>query len=154
MKITAESHLDHGLNQEHVAWLIERFADKSRFFLETITLPDFLPEVECALYGPICGDEPVAEATVTYKIRGSRKYASRVLADGSFLPSTASASGTRKTRTLTVIAGPSGVDPCVLYTSYGGPVAPREPGDPGIGTWESVLESRAFWATHALVSIG
>lgn len=150
MKITSESHLDHGLSHEHVMWLIEHFADRSAFFLETITLPIFLPEVECGLYGPICGDEPVPENTVMYKIRGERKYASRVLALGSFLPSEASASGLRKTRTLTVIAGPSGDEPCVLYTSYGGPAAPREPGDPSIGAWESVLESRAFWATHAL----
>ena len=147
MKITPESHLDHGLNQEHITWLLERFADRSSFFLQTITLPDFLPEVECALYGPLCGDEPVPENTVMYKIRGERKYASRVLA-----LSGVSTSGMRKTRTLTVIAGPSGNEPCVLYTSYGGPAAPREPGDPGIGVWESILESRAFWATHALIA--
>ncbi len=58
----------------------------------------------------------------------------------------------RPTRTLTVIAGPSDGKACVLYTSYGGPCAPREPGDPGIPNWEGVQEARAFWAEHALAA--
>ncbi len=139
MQITPESHLDHGLNKEHIAWLLEKFADRSAFFLETITLPDHLPEVECGLYGPLCGDEPVVEADVKYAIRGARKCASRLVARP-----------LRKTRTLTVIAGPHGDMPCVLYTSYGGPAAPREPGDLGIADWKGIEEARAFWATHAL----
>lgn len=151
MKITPKSHLDHGLNQEHVAWLVEHFAARSSFFLETIVLPDHLPEVECGLYGPLCGDPPVPEDMVVYKVRGTRKCASRLLAYGAFLSSKALASGMRMTRTLTVIAGPDADEPCVLYTSYGGPAAPREPGDPNLSSWEDVEEARAFWATHALV---
>jgi hypothetical protein len=139
MKITPESHLDHNLSPAHVAWLTEQFADREAFFVATVTLPDHLREVECGLYGPACGDEPVAEADVTYGIRGTRKCATRFIARP-----------VRMTRTLTVIAGPHGEEKCVLYTSYGGPSAPREPGDTSIADWKGVEEARAFWAQHAL----
>ena len=39
---------------------------------------------------------------------------------------------------------------CILYTSYGGPKAPREPGDLTIESWEAIVEAREFWAQHAL----
>lgn len=139
LQILPVSHLDHNLSPAHVAWLLEYFADKDGFFIATVTLPDSLGEVDCGLYGPACGDEPVVEADVTYAVRGTRKCASRLVDRP-----------TRKTRVLTVIAGPHEEHKCVLYTSYGGPSAPREPGDLGIATWEQVQEARAFWTDHAL----
>jgi hypothetical protein len=39
---------------------------------------------------------------------------------------------------------------CVLFTAYGGPAAPREPGDSSIASWEELTQSRRFWAQHAL----
>jgi hypothetical protein len=135
----AASHLDHNLTPEHVAWLLARFADREAFFIETVTLPDTLGEVDCGLYGPLCGDEPVPEDQVTYAIRGARKCASRVVVRPS-----------RKTRVLTVIAGPHDGKACILFTAYGGPSAPREPGDLGLTSWEQVTEARAFWVDHAL----
>jgi hypothetical protein len=140
LQITSESHLDHNLSPAHVAWLQELFADMDAFFIATATIPDHLGEVECGLYGPSMGDAAVVEEDVTYAIRGKRKCASRVVARP-----------VRMTRTLTIVAGPSGDKPCVLYTSYGGPQAPREPGDTSISNWEDVTASRAFWAVHALV---
>lgn len=137
--IHAESHLDHDLSPAHVAWLLIRFADRDAFFLETVELPPELSPVQCGLYGPVLGDESVAEADVRYVVRGSRKCVSRIVERPA-----------RNTRTLTVIAGPAHGLVCVLYTSYGGPSAPREPGDTSLPTWEAVLESRAFWSTHAL----
>lgn len=139
LEITAASHVDHHLTPAHLAWLQERFKDKEGFFIETLTLPDSLQEVLCGIYGPSVGDEPVAETDVTYVIRGARKCASRMVARPN-----------RPTRTLTVIAGPNDGKPCVLYTSYGGPCAPREPGDPGIASWDDIVAARAFWAEHAL----
>jgi hypothetical protein len=139
LQITSESHLDHNLSPAHVAWLLARFADRDAFFIETLTLPDDLGEVECGIYGPSVGDEPVPEAEVSYAIRGARRCASRMVKRP-----------VRMTRTLTVIAGPNDGLTCVLYTSYGGPAAPREPGDTGIPTWEEVQAARAFWAEHAL----
>ena len=39
--------------------------------------------------------------------------------------------------------------PCILYTVFGGPIAPKEPDDPTL-TDEQRPESIAFWAEHAL----
>lgn len=40
----------------------------------------------------------------------------------------------------------------ILYTAFGGPLAPREPGDPDLPA-EERAESEAFWAEHALSSV-
>jgi len=139
MKILPASHLDHGLTTEHRTWLRHHCAERTAFFVETLTLPDHLPALECGLYGPAMGDPDVAEADVSYALRPGRKCASRLVA----LPP-------RPTRQITIIAGPSGEEPCVLYTSYGGPAAPREPGDTALPDWEAVTTARTFWAVHAL----
>lgn len=139
LKITSDSHLDHGLGPDHIAWLLDRFADKTGFFIETVELPDDLPPIACGLHGPAVGDEPVPEDEVSYAVRGGRPGASRMC---SRLP--------RLTRTISVIAGPHAADPLVLYTAFGGPVAPREPFDPGLMTEQAKAESRDFWAEHAL----
>ena len=52
---------------------------------------------------------------------------------------------------MTVVAGPDGEIPCRLYTCYGGPCAPREPGDTSLSD-EERAESLAFWLQHALSS--
>lgn len=143
MKILPESHVDHGLSSEVRAWLLERFADRAEFFVETVELPETVAPVRCALVGPAVGDEPVDESDVHYSVRGSRKCASRLVE-----------AWPRMTRTITVIAGPFREEPCALYTAYGGPVAPREPGDPSIKTWAELEESRSFWAAHALADGG
>lgn len=137
MKITAASHLDHGLTPDHVAWLLERFADRSSFFVETVRLPDDLPDLPCNLHGPLTGGEPVAEESVVYRQRGNREWTSRLVARDP-VPS----------RLLTVIAGESeGV--FVLWTAFGGPCSPREPGDTSLND-EQREESIAFWREHAL----
>ena len=145
MKSTAAAHLDHGLSPAHVAWLEGLFADRTAFFIETVTIPAELAPVSCALYGPAVGDEPVAgereNHDVTYVLRGSRQCASRMVARPA-----------RPSRLLTVVAGPSDGEPCVLYTAYGGPAAPREPGDTSIQTWEEVVDARVFWQVHALAA--
>lgn len=137
--IGKRSHMDHGLTDGHVEWVLRRFARKNAFFAETVQLPANLPAVMSGIYGPIAGDLPVLEQEVHYTIRGSRHCATRVVN----LPM-------RPTNMLTVIAGPGKDGPCVLYTAYGGPLAPREPGDTSIPSWEEVLEARDFWRVHAL----
>jgi hypothetical protein len=131
------SHLDHGLTDAQVAYLLERFADRRAFFIETIELPEELGTVGCGLYGPIMGDVPVTEAQVAYRTRGDRAYTSRMLVDT--LP--------RQSRQVTVIAGPHEEHACIVYTAFGGPLAPQEPGDPGC---KDVAASTAFWNEHAL----
>lgn len=138
MKITSESHLDHGLSEAHVAWLLKCFAERNEFFLTTVELPEELPPLECGLHGPLMGDEPVPESECHYERRGTRMGSSRMCSRAP-----------RATRLVTVIAGPDGSEPCVLYTAFGGPSAPREPFDPALKSFE-VLESKVFWGEHAL----
>jgi len=142
LTIHAESHLDHGLTKEHVAFIVERFSDRDGFFIETFDLPESLSPLKSALYGPLAGDEPVSEGDVRYAVRGDRAGESR-LVDFS----------QRETRACTVIAGPNDGKPCVLYTAYGGQCAPREPFDPGLAEDEKGRgEAVAFWADHALAA--
>jgi hypothetical protein len=139
LEISSASHLDHGLSTAHVAWILAQFPDASAFMIATLELPPELAPVVCALYGPAMGDDPVTEGFVRYVVRGSRQCATRAVSRP-----------VRTTRKLTIIAGPSVDRPCVLYTSYGGPAAPREPGDPSIASWDELQASRAFWQAHAL----
>lgn len=130
-----DSHLDHALTEAQVAHVMKLFADRDGFFIETITLPPDLGTVPCGLYGPTMGDS-IKEDEVTYATRGVRTWISRLVD----LPA-------RQQHELTVIAGPHDGHPCVLYTAFGGPAAPQEPGDPGC---KDLAKSAAFWREHAL----
>jgi hypothetical protein len=138
MKIIADSHLDHGLTQEQIDYLMAKLGHRDAFFIETVDLPPRLGTVPCGLHGPVMGDDPVPEAEVTYAQRGERPGASR-LCDRA----------PRDWHCVTLIAGPHGGDPCVLYTAFGGPLAPKEPTDPTL-TDDERAASEAFWAEHAL----
>jgi hypothetical protein len=134
----AESHVDHGLTEDQRIYIMDHFRGKDGFFAETITLPEFLDTVPCSLYGPSMGDTDISEASVYYAKRGTRSYPSRLVS----LP-------VRYTRLVTVIAGPHDNLPCVLYTAFGGPVAPKEPADPNLKEHEKAA-SIEFWSKHAL----
>jgi len=134
IKRIKESHVDHSLTEEQLAWVLGRWAPDGKVSVQTFTLPDELGTVPCGLYGPVMGDEPVPESDVHYAVRGGRAGESRL-----------TRWGLRQTRRITVVSGPNGDDSCVLYTSYGGPAAPREPFE------DTSDESRDFWAQHALV---
>lgn len=138
MKIIGDSHVDHRLTPAHIAFILERYADCAAFFIETIEMPDDLPGLPCTLHGPILGDDPVPDEECTRVVRGTRTWPSRMCARPA-----------RLVRTLTVIGGPDGDEPCVLYTAYGGPRAEREPLDPDLPPAEQEA-SAEFWAEHAL----
>jgi hypothetical protein len=143
VKVIPESHVDHGLSPEQLAWLLDQNTNHTSFFIETRFLPPSLGTVECSLVGPAVGWGPVMEAEVKYVVRGNRKSASRVFINPPEKP---------QTRMVTIIAGPTeGHEGLVLYTAYGGPSAPREPGDPAISDWKGIVEARDFWAQHALI---
>jgi hypothetical protein len=166
-----DSHVDHGLTEDQLRYLLERFADRGAFFLKTIELPEDLGTVPCGLYGPCMGDAPIGEDEVRYEKRGDRAWTSRLVDRP-----------TRPTKRVTVIAGPHeeecsachgvgrvpGTGPgfgashpcpakhceggkikhaCVLYTAFGGSAAPQEPGDPGC---KDPAASATFWHEHAL----
>lgn len=136
MKMHADTHVDHGLTSSQVAHLLERFADRAEFFIETIELPLELGTAPCGLHGPIMGDAPIADSEVALRRRGAREWASRIVERAP-----------RQVRTVTVIAGPHDGQPCVMFTAFGGPLAPQEPDDPGCKDREASLR---FWAEHAL----
>lgn len=159
-----DSHVDHGLTEEQLTYILKRFADRDSFFIETFTLPTELGTIPCGLYGPKMGDSAIGETEVTYAKRGDRAWDSRLVN----LPP-------RQQHEVTVIAGPheetcilcngegrfgswkaaipcscdSGKikHACILYTAFGGPLAPQEPGDPGC---KDPAASAAFWRDHAL----
>lgn len=184
MQLHKDSHLDHSLTAEQVAFLLKVFADRTAFFIETIELPEHLGTVPCGLYGPVMGDPPIEDCWVEHRRRPPREYTSRMLVrheyPGGFPGPQA---GKRRVRTVTVIAGPheeackhcagtgdllhDSLAPtiaarhpcahckngkvsygCILYTAYGGPCVPQEPGDPSC---RDRAASEAFWAQHALV---
>jgi len=138
IKIIEKSHLDHGLTPDQVQWICDKFADREGFFIESVEMPEALGTVPCGLHGPVMGDEPVTDDEVTLVKRGEREYTSRIVDRAP-----------RPTRTITVIAGPNGEDSCVLYTAFGGPLAPKEPGDKTL-EGEELTKSESFWAEHAL----
>lgn len=167
MILHPDSHLDHGLTPEQVEYVRQHYAGRSGFFIDTFELPEELGSVECGLYGPAVGDDPVHKQAVEYLRRGSRTYVSRVLIGGR----------TRPTQTVTVVAGPhdvvcpecsglaatatmcsacygTGLDriPCILYTAFGGPLAPKEVNDPNL-TDDERVESIKFWGVHALAGV-
>jgi hypothetical protein len=131
-----DSHVDHGLSEPQIRYLLDRFADRTAFFLETIELPEDLGTAPCGLYGPLMGDPAVGDDEVENAVRGTRAWTSRLVDRP-----------TRPTRKVTVIAGPHDGHACVLYTAFGGPATPQEPGDPGC---KDPVASAAFWREHAL----
>lgn len=140
LEIHAESHLDHALTPAHVSWLLKEFEGKQGFFIASLEIPADLGPLPCGLYGPLVGDPPVPEAEVTYAARGTRTWPSRL-----------SRFAIRESRMVTVIAGPHDGRACVLFTAYGGPLAPREPGDPSL-KGDELEEAQAFWKNHALAT--
>jgi len=132
------SHTDHGLTQDQMAFVLEKFADRNAFFVEVVEMPEGLGTVPNALYGPSMNDGVIEESEVRYERRAGRPGASRVIDRP-----------TRPTHKLVVVAGPNPNFKCVLYTVYGGDfAAPREPFDDISGDdWN---DSIAFWQDHAL----
>jgi hypothetical protein len=139
MKITKDSHVDHNLTEEHLEFIKERFGHLEEFFIETVEVPLHLPPLPCGLFGPLMGDEPVAEHEVSYVRRGDRPGESRIVQRD-----------VRRVRQMTVIGGPH-EGAIIMFTAYGGPCAPREPWDESLPD-EEREESVTFWKVHALAA--
>lgn len=139
MILHSDSHTDH-VPQVVLDYVFEKYKDRSGFFIETRELPADLPTLINPLYGPVCGDPPVAENEVFYKARSGRSNLSRMVCRPR-----------RVTRLCTVIAGPYQGQPCVLYTVFGGPASPKEPTDRELKP-EEREGSHTFWEQHALAS--
>jgi hypothetical protein len=134
-RISADSHIDHGLSEAQTAFVMGRIYSLEVFTILTITLPERFGKIMCGLHGPIMGDPPVTD--VIMQVRGNRVGESRMTSLKS-----------RQTDQLTVIVGPHNGE-IILYTAFGGPATPREPFDPSLNEEERV-RSVEFWSKHAL----
>jgi hypothetical protein len=145
IKRHADSHLDHNLTPGQVDFVLSQdpaphVNPDSGVAVFTVELPEGLGTAPCGIYGPIVGDAPVSTTDVSMERRGNRKGLSRIVARP-----------VRQSRLVTIVAGPHDGHPFVLFTAYGGPLAPREPFDfDENDTSDSAVESRDFWAMHAL----
>jgi hypothetical protein len=131
-------HADHGIPLEVIGWALASIQAEG-FFLKTLEIATYLPDLQSALYGPSAGDPPVSEDEAVYLQRSPDRPLSRMV----HRP-------LRPTRWLTII-GEMGSKDVHIYTAYGGPPAMREPGDPSMSNDEQgFLEAAAFWKEHAL----
>lgn len=137
--IVKDSHCDHNFDLLQIEYVLGQLsgAPTDKVTVRQVQLPAGLGRVPCALHGPIMGQPPVPDSEVGLTHRGQRTWPSRLVdRPVQMVPD------------VTVIVGPH-EGQLVLYTMYGGPQAPREPGDPMIPDAE-LAEARKFWAEHAL----
>jgi hypothetical protein len=135
-------HNDHGLTSTITDFLASELGSEAGFFIRVLALPEG-ETLPAGLYGPAEGDSPVDETEVSYVLRGGRPCASRVVNRPS------------RAGSFVVCIGIADAEGITLFTAYGsvrGVVAPREPGDQSLDSWELVQESRSFWAQHALTA--
>lgn len=141
------AHDDHGLSDEHVEVVMSHpvvaEVAHGEFVRVVVPIPDGVPSLPCALYGPAVGDGPVPESAVREVVRGNRGGPSRMIG----LPS-------RPARNMVII----GIRGGVCFTAYGtraSEPSPMEPWDAERkGIPEADLEAaRAFWADHALARL-
>lgn len=132
-------HQDHGVTLDQMDWVqscLEAMNLYIGFFIREIPLPPSLGTVPCGLHGPIMEDAPIDDEQIVYWQRGDRPYVDRCI--------------DRPVREVSYVQA-IGVmredGSCLLYTVYGGPLAPMNPEDQGCPDREASL---AFWADHAL----
>jgi hypothetical protein len=133
-------HADHGVTNETLMWALSQI-NPDGFFLRTLDLPEDHCDLLSALYGPLAGDAPVSDDVVSFVKRSEDRPASRMVSEVK-----------RPSRLLTVI-GIVKEDGVTIFTAYGGPCAPREPGDSTLSSDEEKKESSDFWAQHALAAL-
>lgn len=134
-------HADHGIDATTLLWALSHI-NAEGFFLRTFTLPESHVGVMCGLYGPSVGDAPINDDDTYMVVRNPER-------GGHNPPARMTNQPLRSSRLLTVIGSIEG-DNVTIYTSYGGPSAPRLPGDPSMTTEEEKSEAASFWAQHAL----
>jgi len=132
----------HGMSKDHLDFIASHPDVLAARGPVTFELPEKLDPVPMALVGPATGHPPVKENEVHYTNRGGgRSWDSRMI-HGEHQP----------TRTVTAISVPhKETGKPFLITAFGGPLAPKEPGDKS-HTEESRKASEAFWSEHALLT--
>jgi hypothetical protein len=132
----------HGMSKDHLDYIASHPDVLAARGPVTFQLPDHLDPVPMALAGPAAGGPPVGEHEVHYANRGGgRAWDSRMI-HGEH----------QNTQTVTAISVPhKETGKPFLITAFGGPLAPKEPGDP-THTPESKKASEQFWSQHALLT--
>ena len=144
MSITkhAESHVDHNLTEAQLAFVLSQTPEGEGVAVFTVAMPPELGTLPCGLYGPAEGDHAVPESEVHYAVRGERKGESRLVK-----------APVRYTSLVTIVAGPHDGHDWVLFTSYGGSAAPREPFEfAADDDSKAARDSRDYWSAHALAA--
>jgi hypothetical protein len=137
-------HSDHSMDSRSLPWCLSQ-VNTMGFFLQTFTIPEGHSDAVNALWGPACGDEPVAGTLIR---REGRSYDDKMID----LPC-------RPSRLVTVI-GIQEQDGFTVFTAHGGPAAEKNPFQvreevkQGRSTQEDVERADAFWFVHALSSQG
>jgi hypothetical protein len=130
-------HADHNIMVDQMVYIQQQLIGQDLgFFIKEIALPEGLGWVPNAMHGPCMGDEPITDDEVTLQFRGDRAWTDRL-----------TTRPPRPCRYVQAIGMNNGDEGFVLFTVYGGPLAPQNPNDPYCADPES---ARAFWATHAL----
>jgi len=152
------AHDDHGLTPDHLEFIDVALSDLQRYpeLLHSLEIhrsvhymPEHLDRLQCDLYGPVCGDDPVIEKAVHYLRRNKRPGLSRMVRRPS-----------RLADYMAIIVKRDGeTGGLVVLTAYGcmnGDVdrlAPREWWDVGMKPYEAA-EAAQFWKSHALANPG
>ena len=137
-------HADHSMDSRSLDWCLSQVQPMG-FFLQTFTIPESHGDAVNALYGPVCGDEPVQGVLLR---REGRNYDDKMIDRP-----------TRPSRLVTVI-GVKEEDGFTVFTAHGGPAAEkneqqvRQEFADGKCTQEDVERVALFWASHALSSQG
>ena len=137
-------HGDHGIAPEQWAY-IEGELEKdppTSFFIREIQLPAEVGQAVCGIHGPSMGDAPVSREEVTTELRGEPGTPNR-------WPDPIVERPSRRVPYVQVIGNITPEGGLVIYTCYGGPLAPRNPLDPNQDE-ASAKAAAEFWAVHAL----
>jgi hypothetical protein len=134
-------HKDHQMSATVRAYALAMFAKLPEGFnIATFHIPPHLGTAPCGLYGPIMGDEPVAESEACYMQRSADRPNLTRCVDRPLRPS----------NLVSVIGIHNGSDDPVIFTMYGGPTAPQEPGDPHLEDAHAYRTAVETWEQHAL----
>lgn len=134
-------HSDHSVSDAHLSWALDQVAAEGvqGFFLRTFTLPENLSDLTCGLHGPTMGDAAVPESECEMVQRGERPNLSRLCNRPA-----------RNDRRISII-GIRDESGWQVFTTFGGPCAEREVGDPSLAADPAAFAaSESFWAVHAL----
>ena len=136
MKLHKVSHVEQGISDVQLKYVLNMFEDRTGSFIDTVTLPYRLGMTKCILYGPLMNDGAVNDFDIIYGKRINRDYESRIIDKPA-----------RKSFKITVVGGPYKEEACVLIAAYGGPFVPFEPNNP---LCTNIEMSKEFWNKHAL----